>query len=104
MAILPALTSLLAFVFALMLVDQWRERRHGFQAVWAFGMLCYAVGAGAEAIAEVNGWNEGLYRVWYLTGAVWTAAGWASGPRSCSAGRASATRTRSCCCCPGWLR
>ena len=39
MAILPALTSLLAFVFALMLVDQWRERRHGFQAVWAFGML-----------------------------------------------------------------
>src|SRR3954466_6897522 len=75
MPLLPALTSLLAFVFALMLVDQWRERRHGFQAVWAFGMLCYAVGAGAEALAEANGWNEGLYRVWYLTGAVWT-AGW----------------------------
>jgi hypothetical protein len=75
MPLLPALTSLLAFVFALMLVDQWRERRRGFQAVWAFGMLCYAIGAGAEAVAEVNGWNEGLYRAWYLTGAVWT-AGW----------------------------
>ena len=58
-----------------MLLDQWRDRRHGFQLVWAFGMLCYALGAGAEAIAASSGWNEGLYRAWYLTGAIWT-AGW----------------------------
>jgi len=73
-AVLPALTSLLAFVFAVMLLDQWRERRHGFQAVWCLGMLWFAIGAGAEAIAAVNGWSEPIYRVWYLTGAVWTAA------------------------------
>ena len=73
--LLPTLTSLLAFVFAIMLLDQWRERRQGFQLVWAFGMLCYAVGAGAEAIAAAGGWTEPLYRAWYLTGAVWT-AGW----------------------------
>jgi len=73
--LMPTVTSLLAFVFALMLVDQWRERRHGFQIVWAFGMLCYALGSGAEALAAANGWNEALYRAWYLTGAVWT-AGW----------------------------
>ncbi len=72
--LLPALTSALAFLFAVLLVDQWRERRHGFQLAWAFGMLCYALGAGAEAIAAAGGWNEALYRVWYLTGAVWTAA------------------------------
>ena len=41
-ALLPALTSILAAVFAVMLLDQWRDRRHGFQLVWAFGMLCYA--------------------------------------------------------------
>ena len=75
MTILPALTSILAAVFAVMLLDQWRERRHGFQLVWAFGMLCYALGAGAEAVAAANGWNEGIYRAWYLTGAIWT-AGW----------------------------
>ena len=40
-AVLPALTSILAAVFAVMLLDQWRDRRHGFQLVWAFGMLCY---------------------------------------------------------------
>src|SRR3982751_3410007 len=72
---LPALTALLALVFALALFDQWRERRHGFQLVWAIGMLFYAIAAGCEAIAGANGWNEPLYKTWYLTGAVWT-AGW----------------------------
>ena len=74
MAALPTVTSILALVFALLLLDQWRTRRHGFQLVWAFGMLCYGIGAGAEALAATGGWNETLYRVWYLTGAVWTAA------------------------------
>ncbi|HET7829854.1 MAG TPA: hypothetical protein VFL03_09845 [Candidatus Limnocylindrales bacterium] len=73
-ALLPTLTSILAFVFAVMLLDQWRERRQGFQAVWCLGMLWFGIGAGAEAIAAASGWNEGLYRIWYLTGAVWTAA------------------------------
>src|SRR5687768_961263 len=38
-------------------------------------MLFYGIAAGAEALAGLGGWNEGLYRTWYLTGAVWT-AGW----------------------------
>ena len=73
-ALLPTLTSLLAFLFALMLLDQWRERRQGFQIVWALGMLWFGLGSGAEALAAIGGWSEPLYRVWYLTGAVWTAA------------------------------
>lgn len=73
--VIPALTSILALLFAVALFDQWRERRHGFQLIWAIGMLWYGIGAGAEAIAAASGWNETLYRAWYLTGAVWT-AGW----------------------------
>lgn len=73
-AVLPAFTSLLAFLLALLLLDQWRDRRHGFQLAWAFGMLCYAIGSGAEAVAVSSGWNEVLYRAWYLAGAVLTAA------------------------------
>jgi len=73
-ALLPSLTSILALVFSVMLVDQWRERRHGYQLIWAFGMLFYAIGTGAEALAATGGWSEPLYRAWYLTGAVWTAA------------------------------
>ena len=73
--VLPALTALLALVFAVALFDQWRERRGGFQLIWAIGMLFFGVGAGCEAIAAASGWNEALYRTWYLAGAVWT-AGW----------------------------
>ena len=72
---LPALTSLLAAIFFLALIDQWRERRHAYQLVWAFGMLFYATAAGCEAVAGISGWNEALYKTWYMTGAVWT-AGW----------------------------
>jgi hypothetical protein len=74
-ALVPALTAILALVFALALLDQWRERRHGFQLIWAIGMLFFGIAAGTEAIAAVGGWNETLYRTWYLTGAIWT-AGW----------------------------
>ena len=72
---LPAATSILALVFAIALFDQWRERRRGFQLIWAIGMTFFGVASGCEAIAAAGGWNELLYRTWYLTGAVWT-AGW----------------------------
>jgi hypothetical protein len=71
----PAITSILALTFSAMLLDQWRERRHGFQLVWAFGMLAYGLGSGAEAVAGFTSWSEPAYRLWYLAGAVWT-AGW----------------------------
>ena len=74
-ALLPAATSLFALAFSIALIDQWRDRRHGFQLIWAIGMLFYGVAAGSEALAAAGGWNEALYRGWYLTGAVWT-AGW----------------------------
>ena len=72
---IPSLTAVLAIVFAIALVDQWRERRQTFQLVWAIGMAFFGVAAACEAIAAAAGWNETLYRTWYLTGAVWT-AGW----------------------------
>jgi hypothetical protein len=75
MSILPTLTAILALVMAIALLDQWRERRQPFQLVWAIGMAFYGVAAACEAIAAAAGWNELLYRTWYLTGAVLT-AGW----------------------------
>jgi len=72
---LPALTAVLALVMSVALIDQWRLRRQPFQLVWALGMAFYGVAAGCEAIAAAAGWNDVLYRTWYLTGAVLT-AGW----------------------------
>jgi len=73
--LVPAITAVLAIVFAVALADQWRERRQTFQLVWAIGMAFFGIASGSEAIAAVTGWNEALYRTWYLTGAAWT-AGW----------------------------
>jgi len=73
--LLPTATAVLAFVFCVALLDQWRERRHAFQLVWAAGMLFFAIAAGCEAIAAAGGWNDVLYKAWYLAGAVYT-AGW----------------------------
>jgi len=73
--LLPGLTALLALVFAVALLDQWRQRRGAFQLTWAVGMLLFAIASGSEAVAALLGWNEVLYRSWYLSGAVLT-AGW----------------------------
>lgn len=73
--LLPSLTAVLALVMAIALLDQWRERRQPFQLVWGIGMAFYGIAAGCEALAAAGGWNEGLYRTWYLTGAMLT-AGW----------------------------
>jgi len=73
--VIPTITALLAIGFALALLDQWRERRQTFQLTWAVGMAFFGIAAACEAIAAAAGWNETLYRTWYLTGAVWS-AGW----------------------------
>jgi hypothetical protein len=73
--LLPGITSILAFLFAVALLDQWRERRHVFQLVWAVGMTCFGLASGSEAIAAASGWTETLYRTWYTAGAALT-AGW----------------------------
>jgi hypothetical protein len=73
-ALLPALTAILALAMALALLDQWRTRRGMFQLAWAIGMGLFAIGSAAEAIAAAAGWNETLYRAWYLAGAVLTPA------------------------------
>jgi hypothetical protein len=73
--LLTSATALLALVFSLALFDQWRERRGAFQLAWGIGMLFFGIAAATEAIAQFIGWNEPLYRTWYLTGAAWT-VGW----------------------------
>jgi hypothetical protein len=72
---LPFSSSVLSFVFAALLFDQWRDRRRPYQLIWAVGMTWYALSAGTEFLGGAFGWNEPLYRAWYLIGAVWV-AGW----------------------------
>jgi hypothetical protein len=72
--VLPLLSSLASFLFAGLVLDQWRRRRRGFQLVWAAGLVWYGIGAGSEFLGSAFGWNEALYRTWYLFGALFVAA------------------------------
>lgn len=73
--VLPALSAILCLVFAATVADQWLRRRQPYQLVWTIGLVWFGIAAGSEAIAGIAGWNELLYRTWYLFGAVWV-AGW----------------------------
>ena len=72
--LLPLATTALGLFFAAMLLAQWRERRKPYQLVWALGLLWYALATGTEFLGNAFGWGEALYRAWYLTGAIMTAA------------------------------
>jgi len=74
-ALLPALTTAAAALFAALLFSQHRVRRGPYQLAWAIGATAFAFAAGCEALAALAGWSAPLYRAWYLAGAVWT-AGW----------------------------
>nr|MDQ6918783.1 hypothetical protein [Candidatus Dormibacteraeota bacterium] len=73
-AVLPLGSSILSLVFAGMVFDQWRQTRRAFQLVWAIGLLWYGISAGTEFLGSAFGWNQSLYRAWYLIGAYYVAA------------------------------
>jgi hypothetical protein len=73
--------ALLAFGAALIalrlsgdLVRRWRSRRAPELAAWAAGLAAYAVAAGALAWGTAAGWSDAAFRVYYLAGALLTAA------------------------------
>jgi len=69
--VLPLGSSILSFIFAAIVLDQWNRRRRAFQLVWAVGLLFYGISAGTEFIGSAFGWSEPLYRTWYLIGALY---------------------------------
>ena len=56
------------------LVRRWRARRAPELAAWAAGLAAYALAAGALAWGSAAGWSDAAFRVYYLGGALLTAA------------------------------
>ena len=54
--VLPLGSSVLSFLFAALVLDQWWQRRHSFQLVWAIGLLFYGISAGTEFLGSAFGW------------------------------------------------
>ncbi|MEQ1857576.1 MAG: hypothetical protein ABL963_14045 [Longimicrobiales bacterium] len=68
---IPIATTVLAALFAPVVFQRWRERRpapHLFW--WALGIVAYGFGTLTEATTTLFGWNEAVFRAWYISGAL----------------------------------
>lgn len=66
----PLVTSLVALVFAIAVLDQYLERRRPYQLVWTVSLFLWFVASGAQFLWEATGHYSVVFRFWYLAGAV----------------------------------
>ena len=68
---LPVVTTLLAAAFLKVLWTHWRRNPASRYVLWwMIGIACYGLGTLAEAITTIFGWNEVVFRAWYIAGAL----------------------------------
>lgn len=68
---IPILTSAFALWFAPQLLLRWRERRPAPHLIWwALGVALYGLGTITESLTTLVGWHEGIFRIWYISGAL----------------------------------
>jgi len=67
----PLATTVVAVVFATMVLRRYRERRSGPHLLWwGVGLVIYGVGTATESLTTLFGWNEWVFRAWYISGAL----------------------------------
>jgi len=71
---LPFLSSAISFVFAAMVFRRYWWRRKTHLLLWGIGLAMYCLGGLGEALYSAFGWNELIFRLWYLFGAMLAAA------------------------------
>ncbi len=74
LSIIPAITTVVAFVFAFLVLRRWYYGRKLYSLFWGIGLLFFGGGAAMEAIYAYAGWNPLVFRLWYLFGAFYAAA------------------------------
>lgn len=72
--LLPLGSFILSAAFAVFVFRRYAERGGAHLLLWGVGMVFYGLGSFSEAYYGVFGWNEIVYRLWYLFGAILVAA------------------------------
>ena len=67
---LPIATSILAFLMAPQLFRRYRERGGLHLLWWGAGIVLYGVGTVTESLTTLLGWQEPVFRAWYISGAL----------------------------------
>ena len=73
MTYIPYLSTIVAFVFAVAVFNRYRQRGGTHLLLWSFGLILYGLGTLTESILSFTP-SIFLLRIWYLTGAMLTAA------------------------------
>lgn len=71
---LTLLSTGVALMFANKVFQQYRTRHRPHQRWWSLGLLFFACGTFSEFLAQFFGWNEAIYRSYYLFGALFGVA------------------------------
>ncbi len=67
----PIVTTMMAVPFAVIILGRWRrfpERLHLLW--WGIGVAAYGAGTLTESLTALLGWQETVFRFWYITGAL----------------------------------
>lgn len=68
---LPIFTTIFSLIFASLIFKRYREKGKGAHLLWwAGGVLLYGVGTFTESYVTLFGWSEGIFRAWYISGAL----------------------------------
>jgi hypothetical protein len=73
MNFLPYLSTIITFGFAISVYNRYRQRGGMHLLLWAFGLLLYGIGTLCEVILGLS-FSVFAVKMWYLTGAMLTAA------------------------------
>src|SRR5215217_2474647 len=73
MNLLPYISTLVTFAFTAAVYNRYRQHGGIHLLLWAFGLLLYGIGTLSEVILGLT-FNIFVLKLWYLTGAMLTAA------------------------------
>jgi hypothetical protein len=72
--IVPFTSAIVSFVFAFLVLRRYAKKRGTHLLLWGLGMIFYGIGGFCEAFYGAFGWNDFIFRLWYLFGAILVAA------------------------------
>jgi hypothetical protein len=68
---IPIVTTLFSLVFAALIYRRYRLKGKGAHLLWwCAGVFIYGIGTFTESYVSLFGWNEPVFRAWYISGAL----------------------------------
>lgn len=67
---IPIATTIVAAFFATVVLRRYSERGGTHLLWWGIGMVTYGIGTLTESLTTVLGWQEPVFRAWYIAGAL----------------------------------